>query len=145
MLRKCSTWIAALTLGGCSSALGPQANTEEGFFFSGDTSLSYALDIPVVGTPPYPLVVFGHGSGPDTKNLFKKSARRLVARGVATFRFSKRGVGDSGGVYERGYADFELLAGATMITEIARFLAAEADAAAPPQPGPTSEPLGRNT
>ena len=39
--------------------------------------------------------------------------------------------------------DFELLAGATMIAEIARFLADEVDAAAPPRPGPTSEPLGR--
>ena len=42
-----------------------------------------------------------------------------------------------------GHNDFELLAGATMITEIARFLADEVEAAAPPQPGPTSEPLGR--
>ena len=93
------------------TALGPSATTEEGFFTSGTTRLSYALDIPVAGSPPYPLVVYGHGSGPDTKNTFKTSARRLVEKEVAVLRFDKRGVGDSDGVYQRGLADFHLLAG----------------------------------
>ncbi len=98
---------------GCSSqtALGPSATTEEGFFTSGTTRLSYALDIPMAGSPPYPLVVFGHDSGPNTKNEFKTSARHLVENEVAVFRFDKRGVGDSDGVYRRGYADFNLLSG----------------------------------
>ena len=103
--------ICLVVLAGCSSALGPSATTDEGFFFSGTTRLSYALDIPVVGSPPYPLVVFGHDSGPNTKKEFKDSARRLVEDGIAVFRFDKRGVGDSDGVYRRGFADFELLSG----------------------------------
>jgi alpha/beta superfamily hydrolase len=96
---------------GCTSTLGPSAETEEGFFFSGAIRLSYAMDIPVVGSPPYPTVVFGHDSGPNTKNENKEWARRLVETGVAVFRFDKRGVGGSDGVYERGFADFDLLSG----------------------------------
>ena len=41
----------------------------------------------------------------------KTSARRLVEKEVAVFRFDKRGAGDSDGVYQRGLADFGLLAG----------------------------------
>ncbi len=104
--------VCLVALAGCSSTvLGPSATTEEGFFFSGPTRLSYALDIPEAGSPPYPMVVFGHDSGPNTKNEDKDWALRLVDNGVAVFRFDKRGVGDSGGVYRRGFADFELLSG----------------------------------
>ncbi len=103
--------IGLVALVGCSSALGPSAMTEEGFFLSGTTRLSYAFDIPAAGSPPYPLVVFVHDSGPNTKNEFKDAARRLVENGVAVFRFDKRGVGDSDGVYRRGFVDFELLSG----------------------------------
>jgi hypothetical protein len=95
----------------CSSALGPLASTDEGFFFSGDTRLSYALDIPVEGSAPFPLVVVGHDSSPEDKNSRKEWARRLVETGVAVLRFDKRGVGDSDGEYRRGYADLELLSG----------------------------------
>jgi alpha/beta superfamily hydrolase len=95
----------------CSSGLGPLASTDEGFFFSGDTRLSYALDIPVEGSAPFPLVVVGHDSSPEDKNSRKEWARRLVETGVAVLRFDKRGVGDSDGEYRRGYADLELLSG----------------------------------
>ncbi|MEE8624284.1 MAG: alpha/beta hydrolase [Acidiferrobacterales bacterium] len=115
MILKMYAWgmLAVLAIAGCSSALGPEAETEEGFFFSGDIRLSYALDIPVAGATPYPIVVFGHDSGPNTKNEpnLKSPARRLAERGVAVFRFDKRGVGDSDGVYKRGFVDFELLSG----------------------------------
>ncbi len=101
-----------LALTGCAgTALGPSATTNEGFFFSGTTRLSYALDIPEAGSPPYPMVVFGHDSGPNTKNENKDWAQRLVDNEFAVFRFDKRGVGDSDGVYRRGFADFELLSG----------------------------------
>ena len=93
------------------SSLGASATTEGGFFLSGTTRLSYALDIPVVGSPPYPMVVFGHDSGPNTKNEDKDWARHLVKNGVAVFRFDKRGVGDSDGVYRRGFVDPELISG----------------------------------
>lgn len=107
--------LAAICIAGTvscsSSALGPAVTTEEGFFVSGTTSLSYALDIPETGSPPYPMVVFGHDSGPNTKNENKDWAQRLVETGVAVFRFDKRGVGSSDGEYRRGFADFELLSG----------------------------------
>ncbi len=94
-----------------SNDLGPAAMTEEGFFYSGSTGLSYAFDIPVEGSAPFPLVVFGHDSGANTKNENKDYARRLVENEIAVLRFDKRGVGDSEGVYQRGFADFELLSG----------------------------------
>ena len=101
-----------VVLAGCSDSISNSAaTTEEGFFFSGTTRLSYAIDIPVAGTPPYPLVVFGHDSGAETKNERGDWMNRLIANDVAVFRFDKRGVGDSDGVYRRGYADFELLSG----------------------------------
>ena len=50
--------LAVLASAGCSAALGPEAETEEGVFFSGDIRLSYALDIPVAGATPYPIVAF---------------------------------------------------------------------------------------
>ena len=110
--RKYGGLVGLIIFLGCSSsALGPLATTEEEFFFSGTTRLSYALDIPVVGSPPYPLVVFGHDSGPETKNKRKDWAQRLVSNQVAVFRFDKRGVGDSHGVYRRGFVDPELLSG----------------------------------
>ena len=103
--------LSAVVLIDRGRSLGPSATTEEGFFLSGTMRLSYALDIPVVGSPPYPMVVFGHDSGPNTKNGDKDWARRLVKNGVAVFRFDKRGVGDSDGVYRRGFVDPELLSG----------------------------------
>jgi hypothetical protein len=93
------------------SGVGSAATTEDGHFRSGTTRLSSALDIPVDGSPPYPLVVFVHDSGPNAKGEFEGWARRLVASGVATFRFDKRGVGDSDGEYRRGFVDLELLSG----------------------------------
>ena len=103
-MRNTLQTVCLVALAGCGgTALGPSAMTGEGFFLSGPTRLSYALDIPETGSPPYPMVVFGHDSSPEDKNRRKDWARRLVDNGVAVFRFDKRGVGDSGGVYRRGF------------------------------------------
>jgi len=110
-MRRGLLVIPLVCLAACSSALGPSADTEEGYFHSGATRLSYALDIPAVGTAPYPLVVIGHDSGPNSKNENKEWARHLTEDGIAVLRFDKRGVGDSEGEYRRGFADFEVLSG----------------------------------
>jgi len=109
-VRSAVLAVVLMILTACGG-LGSEADTEEGFFSSGPTRLSYALDIPTVGVPPYPLVVFVHDSGPNKKSEFEGRASRLLKHGVATFRFDKRGVGKSEGVYERGFVDLELLAG----------------------------------
>ena len=106
-IRLTAALLSAAVLAGCEFGI-PHAQTEYGFFAS-SVRLSYALDLPKSGSAPFPVVIFGHGSGPDTKNEKNAWAERLTEQGFATFRFDKRGVGDSEGEYRRGYADFEAL------------------------------------
>lgn len=74
------------------------AATTHGFFNSGDVRLSYRLDLPQrsgrVGA-----VVFGHGSGRQTKDSCRLLAGHFLARGFATLCFDKRGVGESTGTF----------------------------------------------
>jgi pimeloyl-ACP methyl ester carboxylesterase len=46
-----------------------------------------------------PAVVFGHGSGRQTKDACRRLADGFVARGYATLCYDKRGVGESTGEY----------------------------------------------
>jgi dipeptidyl aminopeptidase/acylaminoacyl peptidase len=62
--------------------------------------LSYRLQLPAQ-SGPVPAVVFGHGSGPATKescNAFGM-ANGFLARGYATLCFDKRGTGQSTGQF----------------------------------------------
>jgi uncharacterized protein len=68
-------------------------------FPSGDVRLAYTLDVPT-GTGPFPAIVMGHGSGEATRHQLASLAQGFVAAGFAVLRYDKRGVGDSGGVYE---------------------------------------------
>jgi uncharacterized protein len=86
-----------------------------GFFTNGDIQLSYRLDLPS-GSPPFPGVVLGHGSGRQTKDNLRQLAAGLVRHGYAVLSFDKRGVGESTGVYSgvgvaNGDTMFDLLAG----------------------------------
>jgi len=90
--------------------------TNYGFFASGSTQLSYRLDVPA-HTAPVGAVVFGHGSGLQTKDSCRIAgvADGFVARGYATLCFDKRGVGASTGQFvplsiENRVAVFEDLA-----------------------------------
>ncbi|WP_185964446.1 alpha/beta hydrolase family protein [Aliikangiella marina] len=47
---------------------------------------------------PIAAVVFVHGSGPQKRNLYW--AKRFADNGIITLVYDKRGVGESGGVYE---------------------------------------------
>lgn len=69
-----------------------------GVFSNGPVQLSYRLDVPP-HTAPVGAVVFGHGSGMQTKDSCRifGTADGFVARGYATLCFDKRGVGQSTG------------------------------------------------
>lgn len=69
-----------------------------GFFSNGNVRLSYRLDVPS-GEGRVPAVVFGHGSGRQTKDTCRFLAGGFLQRGFATLCFDKRGVGESTGDY----------------------------------------------
>jgi dipeptidyl aminopeptidase/acylaminoacyl peptidase len=74
--------------------------TTFGFFTSGSVQLHYRLDVPQHAAP-VPAVVFGHGSGLQTKASCRIAglADQFLARGYATLCFDKRGVGQSTGQF----------------------------------------------
>jgi uncharacterized protein len=91
----------------CGQAATPTAPTaassvtvSSGFFASGHVQLSYRLDLPA-HSAPVGAVVFGHGSGMQTKDSCRLFglADGFVSRGYATLCFDKRGVGQSTGQY----------------------------------------------
>ena len=94
--------LVALLGAGCGKADAPSAPSTSGTidtFPSGDIRLAYRLDRPT-GTGPFPAIVMGHGSGQATRHQLGSIAGRFAAAGFAVLRYDKRGVGDSGGVYE---------------------------------------------
>lgn len=80
---------------------------EEVRFRSGDVELSGTLVLPF-GTPPYPAVVFLHGSGAEGRWASSYLARGLAREGIAALIWDKRGVGGSTGSWQA--AGFEELA-----------------------------------
>jgi uncharacterized protein len=93
----------ALMIVACGPARTPTAATtaagsSTGFFTSGAVRLSYRLDLPTK-SGPVGAVVFGHGSGQQTKDSCRFLADGFLSRGMATLCFDKRGVGQSTGTY----------------------------------------------
>ena len=103
---------------GIRLALAPDAALVEAIerdvvFASGDLSLTGTLRLPMADDDVYPAVLFIHGSGPvnrdgnavdlETGNIvmeidvYHQLAAALSDAGIASFRFDKRGVGDSEG------------------------------------------------
>jgi len=82
-------------------------------FASGDLSLAGTLRLPMTDDDVYPVVLFIHGSGPVNRDgnavdlgtgnivmevdVYRQLAVALSDVGIASFRFDKRGVGDSEG------------------------------------------------
>jgi len=98
-----STVAVALIIAACGPARTPTAATvasgsSTGVFTNGDVRLSYRLDLPE-RRGPVGAVVFGHGSGEQTKGSCRFLADRFLARGLATLCFDKRGVGESTGTF----------------------------------------------
>jgi alpha-beta hydrolase superfamily lysophospholipase len=95
--------LIALLCSACSTARTPTAatavaGTSSGFFNNGDVRLNYRLDVPQ-GPGPFGAIVFGHGSGQQTKDSCRHLADGFLSRGFATLCFDKRGVGQSTGTF----------------------------------------------
>src|SRR3954470_19266955 len=94
--------LAALLIGAsilaCSKTPVAAAAPLPAFFTNGDVRLAFTLDLPA-GTPPFPAVVLGHGSGKTTRAQLERMAARFTQLGFAVLRFDKRGVGESTGTY----------------------------------------------
>jgi dienelactone hydrolase len=94
--------VAVLAVGCGNGADGPSAPSTPltvDTFPSGDIRLAYRLDLPA-GAGPFPAIVMGHGSGQATRHQLGAIAQGFINAGFAVLRYDKRGVGDSGGVYE---------------------------------------------
>jgi pimeloyl-ACP methyl ester carboxylesterase len=94
--------LIAVLCGACQPASTPTAasasGTSTGFFTNGDVRLSYRLDVPS-NSARVGAVVFGHGSGMQTKDSCRFLAAGFLQRGFATLCFDKRGVGQSTGTF----------------------------------------------
>lgn len=78
----------------------PRFREEDVTFTNGDVELSGTLLLPLE-SGPHSAVLFEHGSGPEGRHGSRFLAEELAARGVAALIFDKRGVGESGGDWQR--------------------------------------------
>jgi uncharacterized protein len=83
---------------GTPTAASSVAGSSSGFFDSSGARLHYRLDVPQ-GRGPFGAVVFGHGSGLQTKDSCRFLADGFLRRNFATLCFDKRGVGQSTGTF----------------------------------------------
>jgi uncharacterized protein len=90
------------------------------FIQNGDVRLSGTLVMPHA-TIPVPLIVFVHGSGPETRSASLFLADYFAHHGVAAFAYDKRGAGESTGDWK--HASFETLAGDVEV--VAKFLSTQ--------------------
>lgn len=102
-MPKITLLLTMLVMSACEAVSPPtaadtSASTSTGFFQNGDVRLSYRLDLPA-RNGPVGAVVFGHGSGRQTKDSCRFLADGFLARGFATLCFDKRGVGQSTGTF----------------------------------------------
>ncbi len=99
--------VLGLVISGCSSSPNlvtpppPEVRLEAPLnlsFESNGVVLQGTLEAPQQ-SGPYPVLVFVHGSGRVTRSSYQAFADYFLPRGYAVFRYDKRGVGASGGVY----------------------------------------------
>lgn len=122
MLHSTARLALLLALSACdASATRAQdgAGADTGSFRSDTTSLRYTMDRPP-GRGPFPVIVLVHGSGRTTRDEMLNIVPRFTERGFAVFRYDKRGVGESGGVFRGVNAATSI----TVIPELARDAAA---------------------
>jgi hypothetical protein len=100
MMHRKSCWlgfVAFILLLACSLSNRPTLK-EIVKFSNGDISLEGLLSIPDSDIK-HPLAIFVHGSGMTTRNDYEDFVEPFVKEGIAVFRYDKRGVGASGGMY----------------------------------------------
>lgn len=91
------------TIYSCSNGIESNSQTTDEIienisFISNGVVLKGTLEIPA-GNAPHPLMVFVHGSGRVTRSAYQSYYSEFYPNGYAIFRYDKRGVGESGGVY----------------------------------------------
>lgn len=82
----------------CTAISGQQQKSEIIRFKSGGVIIEGILDLPS-GKGKFPLLVFVHGSGRRTRTDYQEFLIPFLQSGFATFRYDKRGVGNSSGSY----------------------------------------------
>lgn len=83
----------------CCTAIGGQQQKSEIIRFkSSGVIIEGILDLPT-GKGKFPLLVFVHGSGRRTRTDYQEFLTPFLKNGFATFRYDKRGVGNSNGSY----------------------------------------------
>jgi pimeloyl-ACP methyl ester carboxylesterase len=95
--------LIVIAASGCEGTAWPNAaggsrETMSGFIVNGDVRLSHRFDLPA-RTHRVGAVVFGHGSGRQTKDSCRFLADWFLSRGFATLCYDKRGVGESTGTF----------------------------------------------
>lgn len=113
----------------------PAARTVEGTFPAGDISLGFRIDFPA-GPGPFPVVVISHGSGPATRSREGYALQPLLERGVAVFRYDKRGAVPGAGAWVEMYFANSESRMPELISDLAmavRFLGGRPDAAVDPE------------
>lgn len=93
------------TLTATSGAVSSSVTVEvigDRFFLSDGVRLRYELDLPAGAPGPFPAIIWVHGSGPLNRNSQRIGTDPLVPFGLAVLRYDKRGVGESGGVFNNG-------------------------------------------
>ena len=96
-------------------ATSSNAGREEAVTFtSGGVTLAGTLELPATGTGPFPAVLMIAGSGPVDRNenapglrtdILSQLAAAFATHGIASLRYDKRGVGQSGGDFKTASLD----------------------------------------
>ena len=90
---------------------------------AGAHRLGCTLTIPP-GEGRRPAVAFAHGAGPSSRSMLSTLSAFYASRGLVTLACDKRGIGQSGGVYQgEGASDVSIDAHARDVQALARWLA----------------------
>jgi len=98
LFRSGAVAVALLAVASCKDSAAPQ---DDGTIRirNGNVTLAGTLDLPNTAGP-HPVMVFVPGSGRTTREADRPAVDIALPQGVAVFRYDKRGLGESTGVFE---------------------------------------------